>query len=414
MNQAEIPKATQKGSDLSKDSSVGREKRRLKIAFIGQKGLPASYGGVEHHVENLSAGLAEQGHHVEVFCRPYYSGDLESNPKIKKSSSGQYKYRGINLSLTNSIQTKHFDAISHSALSTLVAARNGFDIVHYHGIGPSLVSFIPGIFGKRVVSTVHALDFRQKKWGTFAKLALKAGMNCAVKFPQKTICVSRTIQKYLGNPKSAVFIPNGVKEPLPWGNNEIEWIKSRGLIPGEYILFVGRLIEDKKCHLLSEAVHRIGGVKLAVAGDSSFTDDYVTRLKGDAGSETIFLGSVYNEQLSALYANCKLFVLPSSVEGLPIVLIEALKHNAPVLASDIPENLEVLNGHPENKEIGLTFKNGDINLLEKNIRLALNNPQRLKKNVENGYQYVNDTYGWNSIVRKTEEVYFEALEASNR
>ena len=378
--------------------------------MIGQKGLPATWGGIEHHVENLGAGLAARGHKVTVFCRPYYSSDLKNNPDIEMTGKDPCRYKGMSLEIIRSVKTKHLDAISHSALSATLAACDGFDIVHFHGIGPSLVSFLPRIAGKKVVSTIHALDYRQKKWGRFAKLCLKAGLKCSVTYPQKSICVSHTIENYLDRNDQTITIPNGVKDPCRWGNDELDWIRSRGLEPSKYVLFVGRLIADKGCHLASKAVSEIGGgLKLAVAGDSSFTDDYVGELKRSTGPETVFLGSVYNSRLSALYANCALFVLPSSVEGLPIVLIEAMKHRAPVLASDIAENMEVLTGLNGDGPIGLSFKNRDVSSLREAIAFALSDPELLDKMTDNAYDYVGQHYNWSSIVEKTEQVYYDVL-----
>lgn len=382
--------------------------RRLKVAMVGQKGLPATYGGVEHHVENLSKGLAGLGHEVTVFCRPYYSPDLQGN--FKGSTSATFAYNGIELKLVKSWQTKHLDAISHSALSALISSLGDYDIIHFHGIGPSLASFLPGLFGKKVVATVHAFDFHQRKWGRFAKWCLKMGLRCALTFPQKTICVSKTIQANLGAGENLVYIPNGVKDPHRWGVDELDWIRSQGLEPGKYILFVGRLIEDKGCHLLCQAVREIGGgLSLAVAGDSSFSDDYVKRLKQTAGTETIFLGNVYNEKLSALYSNCAIFVLPSSVEGLPIVLIEAMKHGAPALVSDIPENMEILNGSGNFGPVGICFKNGDVQNLKDTIMANINSADFLRRLERNAREYVERKFNWQSIVAKTERVYFEVL-----
>jgi len=389
---------------------VDKSARRLKIAMIGQKGLPATYGGIEHHVENLSTGLASLGHDVTVFCRPYYCPDLESNTYIERIGRADYKYKDVRLKLVRSLKTKHLDAISHSLFSILHAIRSDFDIIHIHGIGPSLVGFIPRLAGKKLIATVHALDYRQKKWGRLARLCLKAGLKSSVVYPNRTICVSRAIQECLGNPRHSVYAPNGVKEPDFWGRDDLDWIRSHGLEPGKYILFVGRLIEDKNCHLLARAVARLNdGYKLAVAGDSSFTDDYVEKLKCETGPETVFLGNVYNDRLSALYANCALFVLPSSVEGLPIVLIEAMKHKAPALASDIPENMEILDGDHHGRPVGLSFINQDFDSLLKMIRFGLEHPQRLKRLTATAYEYVNKEFSWQPIVKKTEQVYLQTL-----
>jgi len=401
--------------DTASDTAINlpskAQTRRLKIAMIGQKGLPATYGGIEHHVENLGVGLTSLGHKVTVYCRPYYSVDLENNPQIENISSSACRFRNIDLKLIRSLRTKHFDAISHSVLSVIDAHQHDFDIIHVHGIGPALISALPKLSRAKTVVTIHALDFRQKKWGSIAKVSLKAGLKSALAFSDKIICVSQLIKKSLNRPDQTVYIPNGVKEPFTWGQAEIDWLYSRGLEPGKYILFVGRLIEDKNCHLLSRAVQELGdGVKLAVAGDSSFTDSYVKTLKQTAGSKTVFLGNVYNEKLSALYANCALFVLPSSVEGLPLVLIEAMKHRAPVLVSDIPENMEILEGNSSDEPLGLHFKDRDMQSLKTSIKFALANQKLLRLMSESAYTYVNREFNWQSIVAKTEQVYLQALD----
>jgi glycosyltransferase involved in cell wall biosynthesis len=407
------PRATRK-SIISGIKTQIAQPRCLKIAMVGQKGIPATYGGIEHHVENLSSGLASLGHKITVFCRPYYCANLDKYPDVIKTGSGSFSYRGLNLRIVKSLKTKHLDAITHATLSTLNAIKDDFDVIHFHGIGPSFVSFIPRLSVKKVVATVHALDFRQKKWGRFAKLCLKMGLKSAMTFPHKTICVSKTILKNLGNGKNLIYIPNGVKEPFMWGGSELDWMRSKGLEPGNYILFVGRLIEDKGCHLLSQAVREIGGgLRLAVAGDSSFTDSYVEKLKQSANPDTVFLGNVYNEKLSALYANCALFVLPSSVEGLPIALIEAMKHKAPVLTSDIPENMEILNNADGSKPVGISFRNKDIKSLKDAIIESLARPDFLHQIAENAIKYVNEKYNWRTIVEKTEQVYFDVLTIRN-
>lgn len=378
----------------------------LRIAMIGQKGLPATYGGIEHHVEDLSERLAGMGHEITVFCRRYYSGELDNRLDILKNLDGNYIYKGIKLRLSGSIRTKHLDAITHSANSTMLADKRNFDIVHFHGIGQSFMSFIPALRGQKCVATIHALDYRQKKWGWFARICLRIGLRSALRFADKTICVSNTMRESLKNPPNSVYIPNGVKETLSWGPEELGWLDENGLSSNGYILFVGRLIEDKGCHLLCRAVNELGlDLKLAVAGSSSFTDDYVENLKKTAGPETVFLGNVYGRRLSALYQNCTLFVLPSAVEGLPIVMLEAMKHGAPVLVSDIPENLEILNRDKTSGEIGISFENGNVESLKSNILFALSNPEFLRRIASDAQDHVDVQYNMDRIAEMTNEVY---------
>lgn len=394
---------------LSRQETTGKQSafiRPLRIAMIGQKGLPATYGGVEQHVEDLSLRLVRMGHGVTVFCRSYYSGNLDNHPDISRDETGRYSYKNIDIRVSRSINTKHLDTITHSAISAAMANRRDFDIVHFHGIGPSFMSFMSIMGHQKCVATIHALDYRQNKWGPFARACLRIGLKSALSFPDTTICVSRTMRQTLGNPSNTIYIPNGAKEPCKWGKNELGWMSDNGLDPNSYILFVGRLIEDKGCHHLCRAVRELGGgLKLAVAGSSSFTDDYVKGLKRLAGRETVFLGSVYASKLSALYQNCALFVLPSSVEGLPIVMLEAMKHGAPVLSSDIPENMEILEGEKNRREVGISFKEGDIESLKTSIQFALSHPEYLNEIACKAESYVDDAYSLDRVAEMTNSVY---------
>lgn len=382
-------------------------RRPLRIAMIGQKGIPATYGGVEHHVENLSAELVKLDHEVTVFCRPHYSQFWKEELQMERLDQA-YFYRGIKLAMLPSAKTKHLDTISHSVLASFVASFAKFDIVHYHGIGPSLANILPWLFRKNIICTVHALDYRQKKWGPVARFFLRLGLRSALSHSKKLILVSSTFGSDIKGNSATVYIPNGVPEPLPWGIRELKWLREKGLEPHRYLLFVGRLIEDKRCHLLCQAIEQIEGYRLAVAGDSCFTDDYAQRLRNNAGSKTIFLGNVYGSKLSALYANCALFILPSAVEGLPIVLLEAMRHGAPVLVSDIPENLQVVK--PTNEQnLGLTFRVDDQAHLLQMIKYANNRRDKILAMARRAKAVAAEYYTWPEIAKKVEQVYYDIL-----
>ncbi len=374
--------------------------------MIGQKGIPAIYGGVESHVENLSAELAELGHEITVYCRPYYCRNISDFSSME--NPGRYRYRGVNLAMLPTIRTKHLDAISHSILASLAAGLSDFDIVHFHGIGPSLVNFLPKLSGKKVVSTIHALDYRQKKWGKTARLFLKLGFRLASTRSDRAICVSNTILGKINDKEKAVYIPNGVAEPMVWGDREKSWLRENGLDPGRYLLFVGRLIEDKRIHLLCQAIEQIEGYKLAIAGQASFTDDYAVRLKNTAGPKSIFLGNVTGPKLSALYSNSALFVLASIVEGASIALLEAMRHGVPVLVSDIPENIQIVKPS-ENRKLGLLFSSSDDSHLVHMINYAIGRREKLVSMARNAKKYVSENYSWPEIARKTQDIYYEVL-----
>jgi len=206
----------------------------MKFAFIGQKGIPSSFGGVECHVDQVSRGLVRQGYGSVVYVRNWYT-----EKKLKN-------YEGVSLIHIPTIKTKHLDASVHSFLSSLHAVFKRSDIIHYHGIGPSFFSIIPRLFGKKILTTVHRLDWATEKWGKLAKFFLKVGEYVSIKIPHQTIVVSEEMKCYFKDKynKEVIHIPNGVElsELSP-----IKLIKEKyNLMGRDYILFMGRLVPEKR------------------------------------------------------------------------------------------------------------------------------------------------------------------------
>ena len=215
----------------------------MKIAMIGQKGMPATYGGVERHVQELACRLAKRGHEVSVYCRMHYT-------RVRGH------HLGVHLIRHPSIRTKHFDAMSHCAVATVDSLFREFDIIHYHALGPSLFASLPRLAGKKTVVTVHGLDWQREKWGKFAQWFLRHCEQPAVRFPDATIVVSKTLKRYFSERHNmkTTFIPNGT--PIP-ELREPNKLRQFGLDSGRYILFVGRLVPEKGCHFLVEAFSRL-------------------------------------------------------------------------------------------------------------------------------------------------------------
>ncbi|MFH0779348.1 MAG: glycosyltransferase family 4 protein [Parcubacteria group bacterium] len=373
----------------------------MKIAFIGQKGIPMTFGGVEKHVERLACGLAKKGHQVFVYTRPWYT------PANKKN------YKGVKLISVRSIKRKNMDAISHVILSTLDAMKKDYDIIHYHGVGPALIAWLPKLFkpSAKVIITFHSIDRRHQKWSLFARIFLHIGEWFSVKFSNETIAVSKLLQIYCKEKYNAdtIYIPNGVDIPRLVKPDLIE--KQFGLENNNYILFLSRLVKHKGAHYLIEAFNAMKTKKkLVIAGASAFTDSYVAFLKekADSNPNIIFAGNVAGggKMWQELYSNAYLFVHPSESEGLPIVILEAMSFGKAVLASDIPENMEVLAGG-----YGFTFHNKKVNDLKKKLKYALECPTLVNRIGLNGREYVRKNYNWKDIVNSVERVYVEALGA---
>ncbi|MCB0166839.1 MAG: glycosyltransferase [Anaerolineae bacterium] len=358
-----------------------------RIAFVGLRGIPASYGGIERYVEELSVRLARLGYRVAVYCRPHYS-----------QQRGQYK--GVTLRHLPCLNTKHLETISHTALATLHLLFMEDDIVHYQALGPSLLVWLPRLCGHKTVVTVQGADWQRAKWGPVAKTVLKTGEWAAVHLPHQTIAVSCALQQYYRQQyqRQVVYIPNGVNRAVP---QPPHYIRTLGLKTGNYILTVGRLTPEKGYHTLIQAYRRINTDKmLVIAGGSSHTAAYVDQLHRLAhGASIIFTGYVYKQTLAELYSNAYLFVSASEVEGLPLTLLEALSFGVKVLASDIPAHQEVLSGHQH------TFRAGSQQSLTMALQLMLNASKANRVTAAELHPCIVDRYSWKRVTEDTERLY---------
>jgi glycosyltransferase involved in cell wall biosynthesis len=364
--------------------------RSLKIAMIGSKGMPALFGGIEKHVEEISRRLAARGHSVTVYGRAQFS------------SGGTVG--GVRVKVLPSIPTKNLDTASNSMLSSIAAFFGHYDIIHFHGIGPSIFCWIPVRAGSKTVCTVHALDYRQEKWGERAKKLLRLGERRAVTRADAAVAVSRLMAGQLSEKygEEVRYIPNGA---TPGRSPEFSEAAGFGIEQGRYILSVGRFIVERGFDTLIEAFDGIDtDMKLVIAGDARFEEEYAGMIIEMAGDRVILPGYVAGRKLEELYAHCAFYVLPSLVEGLPISLIEAMSHSRPAVISDIPENLEVAGGIAE------SFRAGDaVDLRRAMTRLLSLSPQELEGMGLAGRRKVESEYDWDIVTASLEGLYRELL-----
>lgn len=358
----------------------------MRIAMIGQKGVPATYGGIEKHVEELARRLVPRGHDISVFCRLYYTPANAS-------------FHGVHLMRRPSVRTKHLDTASHVTWSTLEAMARRFDVVHFHALGPSVFAWLPRLSGARTVVTVHGLDWQREKWGRLASWVLKQCEGPAAHFPNRTIVVSKTLREYFREHHhcDAAFIPNGTNLPAPRAAKKILQL---GLTPGKYILFVGRLVPEKGVHFLCEAFSRLDtDVKLALVGGLSFSEGYVETLKRYQSDRILLLDYVYGEGLEELWSNAYLVVQPSTMEGLSIALLEALSYGRCVLLSDIPENLEVA------EDCAVSFRSRDVPDLKEKLAMLLARPDLVRQYERKARDHIQQHYSWDTVADSTSELY---------
>ena len=365
----------------------------LRIAMIGQKGIPATWGGVERHVEELSARLAQRGHKVTVFVRPHYT-----------AASGTY--RGVRLVRLPSVPTVHLDAITHAALCTAAALLEPFDVLHYHAVGPTLLAAVPRCLGRRVVATVHGMDWRRAKWGLGARLALRCGAAAAGGVPHRTIVVSRELLGCIGRRgRRPVLIPNGV-EAAPF--RPLRSLKRFGVEKGKFVLWMGRFVPEKRVEDLIRAFRGMeGDVRLLLAGDVPPRDKYAASVAEAAQGDPriVLAGGLYGDDKAEALSNAALAVVCSEVEGMPIAALEAMAAGRCVVASDIAPMREIVH----RGRTGLLYPTGDEAALRRAMEEALAHPAATAAIGAAAKRAVEGKYDWGAVAERTEEVYWEAV-----
>lgn len=372
----------------------------MRIAMVGAKGIPVEAGlsgGIERVVEELSARLVKRGHRVTVYVRPY------ANPSHRKT------WNGVRLITLPCIRRRHFETLSHVFLSTCHALWSDAEIIHYHGVGPSLFAWMPRVFTprKRVVVTFHARDQFHESRHLIVQRGLAFGEWTSLFFPHATIAVSRVIQQFCKTRfhKQVTYIPNAVSLPPETGIGS-DRVEAMGLVPGSYFFGFGRLVRFKAFDV---AMSSFRGVKttmlLAIAGAAGYDTQYAQRLLREAGKDprVHLLGFRTGEDLKQLIAHAYAVIHPSRIEGMSLAVLEAMSYGKLVIMSDIPENREIAD------HASVCIPVDDDQAFEDAISWAVNDPAMVQERGQRARAFVAQTYTWPSVIEQIETVYQNVL-----
>lgn len=372
-------------------------KDKLNIAMLGHKRIPSREGGIEIVVEELSTRMVRAGHSVTCYNR---SGHHVSGKEFDGCSLE--KYKGVKLKSVITINRKGLAAMTSSFFGAICAAFGKYDVVHFHAEGPCAMLWLPKLFGKRCIATIHGIDWQRAKWGGFASKYIKFGEKVAAKYADEIIVLSEGVQKYFMDTygRKTVFIPNGVNRPIIRSPQLIK--ENYGLDKDEYILFLGRLVPEKGITYLIEAFKEVTtDKKLVIAGGSSDTDTFMRELKqlAEGDNRIVFTGFVQGQILEELYSNAYVYTLPSDLEGMPLSLLEAMSYGNCCLTSDIAECAEVV----EDKAI--PFKKSDIDDLKEKMQYACDNPDAVERLKNGAADFICQKYNWDDVVEQTLKLY---------
>lgn len=373
-------------------------KEKLSIAMFGQKRIPSREGGVEIVVEELCTRMVSQGHNVTCYNRGghHVSGSEYDSKRLKE-------YKGIKLKTVPTIEKKGLAAVSSSFFAALCCAFGRYDVVHIHAEGPAFFAWLPKLFGKKVIVTIHGLDWQREKWKSgFGSKFIHQGEKNAVKYADEIIVLSKGVQDYFEKiyGRKTVFISNGVSDHI---ERKPQIIKNKfGLDKDEYILYLGRLVPEKGIKYLIEAFKQVDTEKkLVIAGGSSDTSEFENEMKEIAKEDKriLFTGFVQGQELEELYSNAYVYALPSDLEGMPLSLLEAMSYGNCCLVSDIPECAEVV------EDKALIFKKADVKDLQSKLQDACDHSEKVDAHKKQAADFICSKYNWDEIVQATLKLY---------
>lgn len=377
---------------------MAAQQRKQNIAMLGHKRIPSREGGVEIVVEELCTRMTQLGHTVCCYNRKgHHVGGAQFDPVVGGT------YQGITIKEVLTIDKKGLAAVTSSFFACLRAAFGRYDVVHVHAEGPAAFCWLPKLFGKRVVVTVHGLDWQREKWKTgFASKYIHLGEKCAVRFADEIIVLSKAVQDYFLQTygRTTRFIPNGVNRPQA---QRAEQIRAQfGLEKDSYILFLGRLVPEKGLRYLVEAFKELNtDKKLVIAGGSSDTDEFAAEIKALAADDEhiLFTGFVQGQLLEELYSNAYIYTLPSDLEGMPLSLLEAMSYGNCCVVSDIDECASVVGSH------AVIFGKGDVADLREKLQTLCDNKDLVDKYKASAADYICEKYNWDTVVAQTLDLY---------
>jgi glycosyltransferase involved in cell wall biosynthesis len=364
----------------------------MRIAYLGTMGIPARYGGFETCVEEDAIRLASKGHEVIVYC-----GYRDSKPQTKL-------YKGVQLIFVPCLKSKFLDFPFRAFVSTLDVLHRKVDIAHFFGSDAWPFTIVPRLMSLKTVLTLDGLVWNRSSYPIMVQKILRATAGFALYLPHVTIVDSKSVQDWYRKnfDKPPTYVPYGANINLT--NLDEAILNKKGLRNKKYILFVGRLVQEKGVHYLVEAFGKIKtDFKLVIIGNDPYGKEYESFLRRIANENTEFLGYVYGEDYEALCKGAYLYVTPSELEGTSPALLTAMALGKCVLVSDIPENLETIG------DAGFSFRHGDAEDLKEKLQFLLAHPETVDKIQMKAIDRIRMHYDWNKITDQLEKIYVSLM-----
>jgi len=381
---------------LARDSVLGTPRepsKKLRIAFLGSRGVPARYSGFEVVVEELGSRLAERGFDVTVYNR------------FPRFAAAESEYNGMRTITLPTIPTKSLETIVHTTISSIDAIFRGYDLIYLCGVGNSILAALLRRSGSKVIINVDGADFRRAKWGTFGRQWLKLSESWASVLADRIIADNREIVNRYERDYGVTpdYISYGCQ--LRPGKMRAGELEKWGLVPGGYALHVSRLSPENEADLLLEAWRAYRGpLRLVITGEHHYEHAYFKRLQSLADERVIFTGARFGDAYVELSQNALFFVMPAAIEATRLVLLDQMAMGKAILYKDSPATREVLGetAEPFDPDLGATA-------LTERLEFLSAKPEHCEKLGALAYQRAEETFSWNAVLGAYEQLFNEIL-----
>ena len=354
----------------------------MRIAILGTRGIPARYGGFETFAEELGKRLAARGHAVTIYCRERHSSPA---------------YLGVRLVYLPTIRHKYLDTLANTALSTLHAVTQRFDVILCCNAANAIFCWLPRVFGTPVALNVDGLERNRKKWNRLAKAWYLLSERLSTFCPTHAVSDAVAIRAYYKERYGCetTFISYGAEQGKLAG---FESLKQLGLEPLRYFLYVSRWEPENNALLVREAFEQVDtDMRLALIGDAPYAPEYIARVRDTADARIVMPGYVFGQGYKELGSHCFAYIHATEVGGTHPALIEAMGRGALVLYLDTVENREVAG------ECGLAFT---VSTLADVIRQALDLTFEERAMLQAAaLARVRERYSWDAITTEYEALF---------
>jgi glycosyltransferase involved in cell wall biosynthesis len=306
--------------------------RRLRIAILGDRGIPARYGGYSTLIEEISVQLtADHDFEVVVYCRSQYYPDRAPS------------FKGVRLVYIPVLRNKYLESVLHTAMSTIHSLFLRLDAVLV--IDPANAINLPllRLFGRPAALHTDGLGFKRKKWGPIARAYYKFSERLSAWFADELVADALAMRDhYLRNyGTDSTFLPLGCESG---GYAPPGCLAKFGLTPGEYYLVVTRIEPDNNTDLIIREYRKLATTRpLVIVGGARFPSDFSRQIEAEADDKVRVVGGVYDaEVLNALYRHAFAYLHGHEVGGTNPALLRAMAAGTCCAALDTVFSREVM------------------------------------------------------------------------